>query len=108
MKWPPVVVGCTFRVLQLVPLRKLFLDLSQGLQEQAQDSITFPKNKIRNENENDAFSQQKFGALILLARTSERSLVIPVNQVPLENSVESHWKFSEIPLETSENLLETS
>jgi len=25
----------------------------------------------------------------------------PVTQVPLENSVVSHWKFSEIPLETS-------
>jgi len=33
---------------------------------------------------------------------------LPVAQVPLENSVESHWKFSEIPLGTSENLLETS
>jgi len=33
---------------------------------------------------------------------------LPVTQVPLENLVESHWKFSEIPLETSENLLETS
>jgi len=32
----------------------------------------------------------------------------PLTQVPLENSVESHWKFSEIPLKTSENLLETS
>ena len=31
----------------------------------------------------------------------------PVNQVPLENSVESHWNIREIPLETSENLLET-
>ena len=33
---------------------------------------------------------------------------LPVTQVPLENSVETHWKFGEIPLETSENLLETS
>jgi len=31
-----------------------------------------------------------------------------VTQVPLENLVESHWKFSENPLETSKNLLETS
>ena len=49
----------------------------------------------------------KISLLTHLARTSERSLV-PVTQVPLENSVESHWKFGEIPLETSENLLETS
>jgi len=32
----------------------------------------------------------------------------PVTQVLLENSDESHWKFSEISLETSENLPETS
>ena len=32
---------------------------------------------------------------------------LPVPQVPLEKSVESLKKFSEIPLETSENLLET-
>jgi len=33
---------------------------------------------------------------------------LPVTQVPQENSVESHWKFSEISLEIIENLLETS
>jgi len=32
----------------------------------------------------------------------------PVTQVPPEYSVESHWEFSEIPLGTSENLLDTS
>jgi len=32
----------------------------------------------------------------------------PVTHVPLENSVEYHWKFREIPLETSKNLLENS
>jgi len=26
---------------------------------------------------------------------------LPVTQVPLENSVESHWKFGDFPLETS-------
>jgi len=30
-----------------------------------------------------------------------------MTQVPLENSEGSHWKSSEIPLETSEYLLET-
>jgi len=33
---------------------------------------------------------------------------LPVTQEPLENSMESHWKFNDIPLETSENLQETS
>jgi len=40
--------------------------------------------------------------------TSEPGATGKFSGIPLENSVESHWNFSEIPLETSENLLETS
>jgi len=46
--------------------------------------------------------------LYTLSKNQWKVTGYPVTQVTLENSVEYHWKFSEIPLETSENLLETS
>ena len=49
-----------------------------------------------------------FSCTCTLSKNQWKVTGYPVTHVPLENSVESHRKFSEIPLETSENLLETS
>jgi len=54
----------------------------------------------------DLFSQDFF--FYTLSKNQWKVTGYPVTQVPLESSVESHWKFSEIPLETSENLMEST
>jgi len=44
---------------------------------------------------------QNTSVLDTLSKNQRKVTGYPVTQVPLENSVESQWKFSEIPLETS-------